>query len=758
MSYLANQTRVSSLLIGGTDYTSSLVQWVVSDQSAYKNGCLQTTGTLVLGSYAGGPPVEDYDRNIFRRGVVVTLDLAEPGGAPYRHPRGYLHVISSSYDVENEQLIVELGCRLVLIALTEEIDDLVAITPVALDIAQTTYQNCSAAFSSLGQYVYQDNQGALQVGTFFDGDGYGGVASGDWVSILGVTATSAQPLAGTGAVPDRINLSYQVPSDGLNEDSQGRVDTVETDSYYFARYPAVVFIRKNSDASPNNPNGTISNIDDVYTGPVLSSGSGGSSCGNSPDQPADNGDDGTTNDSCNQGYSVEQEPLFLPAFRREESVTEYNAPGAQVSRSYRSIRGPAIEANAQYYADKFAYCRATWATACQPNGSCPYEGMEEILLSYDETINYYGDANELVRTIVDSYVPVLSAAQPSDWRSGINGGIPQDFNQNLSTTDMFRTSRRDTTYYQEGSINVQEDVSYASMASRNVGIGGDLDALNGIETVQIRRSATTATVEIAPDRVNNSTTATDEKSIEIVLFTGRFKTPPAEAGPYIIDEQIPVPLLFESESEVNSAVDAYSNYLERFVKGDAFGLQLGEAMRSDVVASWRPGMPFRYHDPQKARTLAFRMDATSWGVDQNESAFVTNGIWIGESDGNVTIPDNLVGNSLPDMGSGVIPPITPIPPSVDDETSVDSGSFSWVVDVFFSFSAGMTAFGNDGVVPILPSDLNYNVNFTMTCFVSGLVASPGDILATESNGSIPLDLAGSLVTADAVLVTPDLFA
>ena len=168
-------------------------------------------------------------------------------------------------------------------------------------------------------------------------------------------------------------------------------------------------------------------------------------------------------------------------------------------------------------------------------------------------------------------------------------------------------------------------------------------------------------------------------------------------------------------------------------------------------------MPFRYHDPQKAKTLAFRMDATSWGVDQKESAFVTNGIWIGESDGNVTIPDNLVGNSLPDMGSGVIPPVTPIPPSIDDETSVDSGSFSWVVDVFFSFSAGMTAFGNDGVVPILPSDLNYNVSFTMTCFVSGLIASPGDILATESNGSIPLDLAGSLVTADAVLVTPDLF-
>ena len=758
MSYLANQTRVSSLTIGGADYTSSLVEWLVSDQSAYKNGCLQTTGTLTLGSYAGGPPVEDYDRNIFRRGVVVTLDLTEPGGAPYRHPRGYLYVISSSYDVEKEQLIIELGCRLVLMALTEEIDDLVQITPVNLDIAQTTYQNCSAAFASVGQYVYQNNQGALQVGTFFDGDSYDGISNGEWVSILGVTTVSAKPLSGTGAIPDRISLSYQVPADGLNQDNKGRVDTVETDSYYFVRYPAIVFVRKNSDASPNNPNGTIANIVAVYSGPVVSSGSGGSSCGNSPDQPAGNGVYGITVDSCNLGYSTKEEPLFLPALRREESITEYNAPGAQVSRTYVSLRGPAIEANAQYYADKFAYCRATWATACQPNGSCPYEGMEEILLGYDETINYYGDANELVRTVTDSYVTVLSAAQPSDWRSGINGGIPQDFNQNLSTTDMFRISRRDTTYYREGFINVQKDVSYASMSSRNVGIGGDLDALNGVKTVQVRRSATTATVEIAPDRVNNSTTATDEKSTEIVLFTGRFKTPPVEAGPYIVDEQIPVPLLFELESEVNTAVEAYSNYLERFVKGDAFGLQLSEAMRGDVVTNWRPGMPFRYYDPQKDKTLAFRMDATSWGVGQGESAFITNGIWIGDSNGNITIPENLVGNSLPDMGSGGTPPVPPTPPGIENETSVDSGSFSWVIDVFFSLSAEMTAFGNDGVVPVLPSDLDYNVYSTMTCFVSGLVASPGDILATGSNGSIPLDLAGSLVTADAVLVTPDLFA
>lgn len=758
MSYLANQTRVASLTIGGVDYTSSLVSWQASDQSAYKNGCIQTTGSLTLGSYAGGPPVEDYERDNFRRGVVVTLDVTDPFGAPYRHPRGYLYVVSSSYDVESEQLVVDLGCRLVMMALTEKIDDLVSIVPVTLDIAQTTYQNCSAAFASVGQYVYQDNQGALQSGVFFDGDGYSGVAAGKWVSVLGVTTTSVQPLAGGSAIPDQIALSYQVPSDGLNTDEKGRLDRTETDSYYFVRYPAVIYVRKNSDADAANPNGTLDNIETVYTGPVTAKGSSGSSCGNTPEQPADNGDDGTTNDSCNTGYELTQEPLFVPAFRREITETLYDGPGAQVSRTYSEIRGPAIEASSQYYADKFAYCRATWATACQPNGNCPQEGMEEILLSHRETVNYFGEANELIRTITDVWVPTLSAAQPSDWRSGINGGIPQDFNPNLSTDLMYRSERRDTTYRQEGSINVQEDVLYSSMANRGVGLGGDLDALNGIITRQVRKSSTISTIEIAPDRVNSSTTATTEKSTEINLFTGRYKTPPPEAGPYVLEEQIPVPLLFDDEGDISNAVDNYSNYIERLVKGDAFGLQVGEALRTDVASTWAPGTPFRYSDPSKGKIIAMRMDATAWGVSQEESAFVTNGLWIGTSNGTITIPDNLVGNSLPDMGSGGTPPTPIVPPSVDNETDVDSGSFSWNVDVFFGTSIEMVAWGNDGVVPILPSDLDYNIHQTMTCFVAGLIVGPGDILATDGDGSIPLDANGSLIVADATVVNPDLFS
>jgi|14BtaG_2_1085337.scaffolds.fasta_scaffold00189_13 hypothetical protein len=756
MSFLANNTRVSSLTINGVDYTSAFLEWQVSDLSAYKNGCIQTTGRLTLGTYRGGPIIEDYDRDNFRRGVPVVLDLVEPGGSTYRHPRGYLHVISVNYDVESEQLQVELGCRLVLMALTERIDDLLSIVPIPLDVAQETYPNCSAAFASAGKYVYQTNTGTLAIGTLFDGDSYNSFASGEWISVLGVTTESVAPLAGTEAIPDEIKLSYQVPEGLANTDNRGQVDTVEETSYYFVRYPATIYVRKNSDATSANPNGTLGNITTVATGSAT--GSGDNACGNSPDQPADNGSDGTTNDSCNDGYRLTQESLYLPATRTTTTVTTYDAPGAQVSKVQSELRGPAVEANNQYFADKFAYCRSVWATACQPNASCPYEGMNEILLGYQSVNNYYGEANELVKTVLEQWVPTLSAAQPSNWRSGVSNGVPQDFNQNVSLTDMYRDSRVETTYYRENNVNVQKVETYRSIASRGSGISTSIDALQGIKTTNIRKSSSNTTVDSAPDRVNGATTSLKEKEASLPLFSGRYRTPPTESGPYILKEQIPIPLLLGSDTEISAALATYENYIERCVKGDAFGLQLGESLRSEIVTNWRPGMPFRYCDPSKNKIVAMRMDATTWGVSRDESAFVTNGLWIGFSNGTLTIPSNLVGDSRPDMGSGTQPPVAPVSSAIVNETSIDSGSFSWNVDVELQFSCELKAYGNDGIVPVIPLDLSYNAYATMTCFAEGAVVAAGDLLATDGTGSVPLEYAGSLVVTDATVVDADLFS
>jgi hypothetical protein len=325
MSYLSTGTRIKNLYIKGVDYSSSLISWEVSDDSAFNNGCIKTNGDLVLGTRPGGPPIEDYDRNLFKRGAVVTLDMTAPDGSVYRHPRGYLYIITTVYDVESETLSIELGCKLTLMSLTDEIDDLISIVPIQLDIAQTTFANCSAAFASAGQYVYQDNTGALQTGVFYDGDGQSSVAAGEWVSILGVTAVSVDPLAGAGAIPDEIKLSYQVPSDGIPGDDRGKIDTVTTESYYFLKYPASIFARQpfpgggggggggggndpgdpggndpgdpgdpgsNDPGNPSNENDgngnpPLGDIGDVNTGNPAGPGNS-SSCGNAPGSPLGN--------------------------------------------------------------------------------------------------------------------------------------------------------------------------------------------------------------------------------------------------------------------------------------------------------------------------------------------------------------------------------------------------------------------------------------------------------------------------------------
>ncbi len=462
--------------------------------------------------------------------------------------------------------------------------------------------------------------------------------------------------------------------------------------------------------------------------------------------------------SCTWAYVLGETPLFVPAYRKETTTTTYGAPGAQVSTTTKEVRGPAVEANGQYYADKFAYCRAIWATQCNPNGNCPYEGLNEIVLGKSITTNYYGEANELVRTVVDTWAPTLTVAQPSDWRSGVVGGVPYGFNSSLSETDLYRASRTDSTYYKEGNANIQKTVTYNSGTTRGVGLGGDLDALNGIVTTEIRTSTTNTTVDVAPDRVNSPTTSTEEKESVLVLSTGRYQTPPPETGPYEVDMQVPVPLLLETTEEIEDALEAYENYIIRMVKGESYGLQISEELRDDVASTWRPGMPFRYYDPSKGKTFAMRMDATTWGVTRDESGFATDGLWIGDSNGTVVVPENIVGNSRPDMGSGSLPPSAIVPPSIDGETNVDSGSFVWKVDVYMGMNSTAKVYGRDGIVPVAPTDLNYPVNFTTTCWVDGTVVGPGDVLATSSDGAIPLDANGSLIVADATVVTQDLFA
>jgi len=771
MSYLVNSSRLSSLTINGVDYTSSLVSWTASDASANKNGLIDTTGQLVLGQLPGGYDVEDYNRNDFKRGTPVILDISGENGAAVRHPRGYLYVMETSYDVESEQLLVGLGCRIALAGLTDESKDIVDLSPIELDETQQTLENAGAAFAATGQCLYQNNQGELVATKFFDGDGFGTAAAGEWVSILGTTAISVSPLAAGQAIPDAIKLTYQVPADTLNDDKQDSEEVVETFSYYFVAYPAYVATRINEEVDDETDE-VIKGDPSAPSFTATASSSTSNSCGNLPDEPGDNSEDPV----CSEDYNIAQMTEYIPAIRRQIQTTKYTGPGAQVGMVVSETYGMAIEANAGYFGDKFSFCRTTWANACNPNGGCPFDGTNEILLERKIDTNEYGEANELVRTISDTWVTRLSAAQTSDWRSGLDNGTPQDFNQSFARDnyELFRVQRQVRESYQKDNANFQDTTTFSSVVTRGGGITGvvELDALSGIKTMQRRISTTITSLEVRPDTLNSPSTNTRSEESEIPLFTGRFMVPPPEAGPYVVEEQVPVPLLSEDEGEIESWVDDYSQYLTGFVKGDAFGLQIAEALRSEVVSDWRPGMPFRYYDPRKDKLMAMRMDACTWGVDAEGAALVVNGIWVGNSNGTVSIPNNVVGASRPDMSgpSATFPPYqnnptpTPTPPpgtnppSVDDETTVDSGALAWVVSVDLSLQASALTYGNDGIVPPALDPQEVQTNLTFTAWCTGFIVTSGDLAMTDPSGSIPSELGGSLITDGATLVVSDLFS
>ena len=176
MSYIVNGARLSTLTINGVDYSDVFLNWNVTDASAFKNGAITTTGTLTLGTQAG-TSLESYRRDLFRRGQPVILTMTDEEGNTFRHPRGLLYVVDHSYAPEAEQVEVQLACKLGLIALSNDVSNLIGLSPIPLDVTQQQFSNISAAFCSAGQYVYQSNDGSVQAGQFFAGDTTAGTSA-----------------------------------------------------------------------------------------------------------------------------------------------------------------------------------------------------------------------------------------------------------------------------------------------------------------------------------------------------------------------------------------------------------------------------------------------------------------------------------------------------------------------------------------------------------------------------------------------------
>jgi len=825
MTYLINTSGAASVTIGGVDYTSSLREFTCSDSSANRNGFVVTTGEVVLGKTLGGFNPKDYDRNAFRRGQVVIIDVVAEG-TTVRHPRGYLYVISTTYDVASETMTVSVGCQIALCTLTDNIEPLLPLAPTPLDPARQNIQAVQASFQADGSYLFQNNQGQLVANRFFGGDTAGNTAPGEWVSVLGQSTVDVAPLSAGSIIPDEISLTYAVPTGALAGDFTGKVDESLSDSYYFLDYPAISFARAAGDEAPgvetievgdgvvvtvnrtggdDNPSntGSLDTVGNAYTPPggdagtAVSAGGRQSSCGNVAAPSAGASGPG----SCNEGYETVQQAVFLPARRKTYQITYFDGPAGQQNRSVSDTYVPAVEVQGGYYADKFAACRFTWSDGCNPNGNCPYDGMDLVLASRVITTTEFGPANEVVKTETDTYETLLGAASTADWRSGSVGGNPVDFRSDLKPYAMFLSKRVTETYSKDGDRNIVTQVQLDSMVSRKGGDGNrqsewaqaltydgrpqemldrqtmqptisvgpvftnipDVDALsNGIETKRVQTSVTTATIPLLPDSVNSSTTAVQDKMDTLIVSTGRYEPLPEGVGPYVLEERAPVPFLYTTQAEIDAAVGIYGDYILGFTKGDAFGLSIVESLRKDIVNNWRPGMPMRFSDVDGGVVQAMRMDACQWGVTLNESFVGFNGIWQGTSNGTVTVTSNVQGNTTP--GGSPAPDPGPGPSiEITDETAVDGGSYIIVVQQNMNLTANIAGAGPGGrpIVPNNPPGLDglntINLN-TMVSYVAGVVAGPGGVLATAGNGSIPVEYNGSLITSVGAIVINDVFA
>lgn len=458
MSYV-NTTRKSRLYIDGVEKTDRMISWSATDSSAMKAGFVLTTGEVVLGT--NDLSQFEYQKRKYKRGTEVILEVRNPETGTYeRHPRGLLYVTGEVFDPASQIITIEIACKLSLYAMADNPSAVLPLSPLELDESRQTFDNVKNAFASVGRILYQDNQGTLQDIEAFDLDsGAGDPASvpSNWLSISSETTLSLSPLVGASPIPDSIKLSYEfnVSDGGPAEDPE--VVTEENTSTYDIKYPGVIFTRV----------GTTIPTDTTGDGGLA----GGSICGNSPQQPASQTPGAGNPGACSGVFATVEEPIKKRTTRRELSFSTYAGVGRQVSEVVKDTYGAAIEVNPQYYADKFAYCRFNYATACNPNGSCSLDGLDEILQSrLIETFTY--DKNgTLIERNLEEWRPSLAAAQPFDWRAGVVSGVPTTFTE-ISPAALFRAKVTNAKFSQENSRNVETiTISESSALKSRAGIG-----------------------------------------------------------------------------------------------------------------------------------------------------------------------------------------------------------------------------------------------------------------------------------------------
>lgn len=173
------------LLIGGANFTPCLISFQGSDSHLDQSGLVSFTGSILLGKALGFSQSLDDRKNPTRfcRGVPVILEIANTANTLARHPRGALRILTAKYDLELQQLTLEVGDLIALLNFKEPTDpdkaenkcegkraeeivikllNLAGITAIAGDLPTAIYHyplNLSGSYlQSAGKLLYANNR------------------------------------------------------------------------------------------------------------------------------------------------------------------------------------------------------------------------------------------------------------------------------------------------------------------------------------------------------------------------------------------------------------------------------------------------------------------------------------------------------------------------------------------------------------------------------------------------------------------------
>lgn len=178
---MINSTGKVRVFINEVDYSDFLVEGSITDDSAYTNTIITSSGSMKL---AGSSSVLDFNKNAFPIGSHVSIFVTLSNGNLAKLPRGSLLILGSSIDMKEPSITFELGCTLKYLTAREanyesEIEDLIeTFVPQNIKDSFAIEEKNLTALTNLldiaGLVIFQNSAGTIQKAKRFGNDGLGG--------------------------------------------------------------------------------------------------------------------------------------------------------------------------------------------------------------------------------------------------------------------------------------------------------------------------------------------------------------------------------------------------------------------------------------------------------------------------------------------------------------------------------------------------------------------------------------------------------